>query len=64
MRSATDGLEDITSQILHSAGRRRRWGALPPWELLLADVGQALAQFGDQRIAVGQDALQAVGRVA
>jgi len=33
-------------------------------ELLLADVGQALAQFGDQRIIIGQDALQAVGRVA
>lgn len=33
-------------------------------ELLLPDVGQALAQFRDQRIAIGQDALQVVGRVA
>ena len=38
--------------------------ALPPWELLFADVSQALAQFGDQRIAIGQQPLQAVGRVA
>jgi hypothetical protein len=33
-------------------------------ELLLADVGQTLAQFGDQRIAVGQHALEAVDRIA
>src|SRR5215469_12737073 len=32
--------------------------------LLFADVGQALAQFGDQGIAIGQDALQAVDGVA
>src|SRR3984957_13089633 len=33
-------------------------------ESLLADVGQALAQLGDERIASGQDALKAVDRVA
>ena len=32
--------------------------------LLFADVGQALAHLDDQRIAIGQRALQAVDRVA
>src|SRR3984885_4210327 len=39
-------------------------GSAGPRDLLLADVGQVLAQFDDQRIALGQDALQAVDRVA
>jgi hypothetical protein len=60
--TAGDRLEVRRHQSL--AGRRRRPSALPPRGLLLADVSQALAQFGDQRIAIGQDALQAVGRVA
>ena len=47
----------------HLAAAGRRAGPAPR-ELLLADVGQALAQFGDQRIAIGHDALQAVDRVA
>jgi hypothetical protein len=33
-------------------------------KLFVADIGQALTQFGDQRVVVGQDALQAVERVA
>jgi hypothetical protein len=32
--------------------------------LFIADIGQDLAQFGDQRIVVRQDALHAVDRVA
>ena len=32
--------------------------------LFIADIGQDLAQFGDQRIVVGQDELQAADCVA
>src|SRR5215469_1548830 len=35
-----------------------------PRDLLLADVGQTLAQLGNQRVAIGQHPLQAVDGVA
>jgi hypothetical protein len=49
-----------------SSSRRRRpaRSSLAARELLLADVGQTLAKFGDQRIVIGQGLLQAVDRVA
>ena len=50
----------VCVEVEHPANRN----VARPSELLFADVSQTLAQFGDERISVGQSALQTIDRVA